>query len=280
MHAYSTLDLGDRRLAYLEQGAGATLVFLHAFPLHAGMWRSQLGGLPAGWRGVAPDLRGFHQSHHADATPARHVADHAADVIALLTSLDAAPVVIVGLSMGGYIAFECWRQRPDLIAGLVLADTRAEGDTDEGRAKRTQMQALARAEGPAGVADAMLPGLLGASTQTTDPHVAQQVRQLIEANTTEAIVDALEVLRSRPDARPLLHTITCPTLIVVGAEDSLTPPALSDDMARAIPDATLVTIPRAGHLSNLEHPVAFTDTLTAWLRDRFPDGIVRRTRVE
>lgn len=280
MREYARLDLGDRSIAYLDEGRGAALVFLHAFPLNATMWRPQLDRLPPGWRALAPDLRGFQHSARQGAASARHVADHAADVIALLDTEVAGPAVLVGLSMGGYVAFECWRQRPDLVAGLVLADTRAEADTDEARTKRVAMQHAVRTEGPAAVADAMLPGLLGASTQTTDPHVAVGVRTLIESNAAAGIADALDVLRTRPDSRATLATITCPTLIVVGEEDALTPPALSQAMADALPGSTLVTIPRAGHLSNLEHPVAFNAALHSWLDERFPDGIVRGTQVE
>lgn len=280
MRDYATLDLGDRSIAYFDEGGGAPLVFLHAFPLNATMWRPQLERLPPGWRGLAPDLRGFGHSTRQDAAPARHVADHAADVLALLDAEVEGPVVLAGLSMGGYVAFECWRQRPDLIAALVLADTRAEADTDEARARRLAMQHTVRSAGPASVADAMLPGLLGASTQTTDPHVAVGIRQMIHGNTVAGIADALDVLRTRPDSRATLVTITCPTLIVVGEEDALTPPALSHAMADVLADATLATIPRAGHLSSLEHPVAFNAALQSWLDERFPDGIVRGTRVE
>jgi 3-oxoadipate enol-lactonase len=270
MADYRTLDLGDRTLAYLDEGSGATLVFLHAFPLNATMWRPQLDALPSGWRALAPDLRGFQHSTRAGAVPAHHVADHAADVLALLA----------GLSMGGYVAFQCWRQRPDLIAGLVLADTRAEADTDESRAKRLAMRDTVHADGPRAVAEAKMPGLLGASTQTTDPHVAIVVQRMIESSTAAGIADALDTLRTRPDSRATLATITCPTLVVVGEEDGLTPPALSHAMADVLPGATLVAIPRAGHLSNLEHPLAFNDALQSWLDQRFPDGILGGTQVE
>ncbi len=272
MSSYATHDLGDRRLAWLDIGSGRPIVFLHAFPLNATMWQPQLDHLPAGWRGLAPDLRGFHRAWTEGAAPARHVSDHATDVLALLRHLGAGPAVIVGLSMGGYVAFECWRRQPDAIAGLVLADTRAEPDTDEARARRRQMQETARADGPSAVADAMLPGLLGATSQTTDPHRAVEVRRLIEANRPDAIVDALEALASRPDSRETLRQVTCPALVLVGDEDSLTPPPLAAAMASALPDATLVTLPRAGHLSNLEHPLAFNRALHAWLATTFADG--------
>ncbi len=280
MQPYSRLDLAGHTLAWLDEGRGAPIVFLHAFPLNATMWRPQLEHLPAGWRGVAPDLRGFQHAWRDGASPARHVRDHAQDVFTLIDHLAAAPAVIVGLSMGGYVAFECWRQRPDAIAGLVLVDTRAEPDTDDARAKRRQMQHLVRTAGPSAVADAMLPSLLGASTQTTDPHRAVEVRRLIEANRADAVSDALEALASRPDSRPTLGGITCPTLVVVGEEDALTPVPMARTIASGIADATLVVLPRAGHLSSLEHPVAFDAALHGWLDATFPDGPVPPRQVQ
>lgn len=280
MHSGSQLDLDDRTLAWLDHGHGAPVVFLHAFPLSAMMWRAQVEHLPTGWRGVAPDLRGFRHAWREGASPACHVRDHAQDVLALIDHLSVTPVVLVGLSMGGYVAFECWRQRPDAVAGLVLVDTRAEPDTDEARAKRRQMQQLVRTGGPSAVADAMLPTLLGASAQTTDPHRAIEVRRLIEENRAGAIDDALETLASRTDSRPTLATISCPTLVIVGQEDVLTPLPMAQAMAAGIAGATLVTIPRAGHLSSIEQPTVFNAVLQGWLQATFPDGPVRPRQVQ
>lgn len=274
------LDLDGRTLAWLDQGHGPAIVFLHAFPLSAMMWRAQIEHPPEGWRAVAPDLRGFRHAWREGAAPACHVRDHADDVLALIDHLSVAPVVIVGLSMGGYVAFECWRRRPEAVAGLVLVDTRAEPDTDEARAKRRQMQSLVRTGGPSAVAEAMLPTLLGASTQTTDPHRVVEVRRLIEENRAGAIDDALETLGSRPDSRPTLGTISCPTLVIVGDEDVLTPLPMAQTMAAGIAGATLVTIERAGHLSSIEQSAAFDTALHGWLRATFPDGPVPSRQVQ
>lgn len=256
------VHVGATTLAVTEVGDGPAVVFLHGFPLSARMWEHQLASLPSGWRGVAPDLRGFARS---SGTPsARHVTDHASDVLGLIDAVGG-PVVLVGLSMGGYIAFECWRQRPAAIRALVLADTRAEGDSDEARAKRGTLQRAAAEQGSAAVIDAMLPNLLGETTQATDPHLAVQLRQWALESRAEGVIDALEVLKTRPDSRPTLGTITCPTLVIVGEEDTLTPRAVAQVMADGIPGAQLVRIPLAGHMSNLEQPEAFTRALGAFL---------------
>jgi 3-oxoadipate enol-lactonase len=256
--------LGSSTLSITDAGEGTPIVFLHAFPLSARMWAPQLDSLPAGWRGVAPDLRGFGRSPRA-ASPARHVSDHAGDVLALVQELGAAPAVLVGLSMGGYIAFECWRRRPTAIRALVLADTRAEADADDARARRVALQDLASREGTGAVLNAMLPGLLGATTHMSNPHLAVQLRRWATESEADGVIDALEVLRTRPDSRATLPTIDCPTLVIVGEEDTLTPPALSRVIADGIAGATLIQLPYAGHLSNVEQPAAFTSALTTWL---------------
>jgi 3-oxoadipate enol-lactonase len=276
MSSVKAFEHAGRRLTYVDEGSGTPIVLVHAFPLHAGMWAPQLRNMPPGWRVLAPDLSGFHRSPRASEAPARHVRDHASDVLALVeAAAGGTPAIIAGLSMGGYIAFECWRQRPALVRGLVLADTRADPDSDEARARRRTLQATAREDGPGAIADAMVPGLLGSTTQTTNPHLATEVRAMIEASTADGIIDALEALRTRPDSRPTLPTIDCPTLVIVGEEDALTPPALARTIADGVRDATLVTIPQAGHLANLEHPVAFSDALARWLSREFGDGSPR-----
>ncbi len=258
------IAVGGTSLAVTDTGEGAPILFLHAFPLNARMWAPQLQALPAGWRGVAPDFRGFGRSARG-AVGARHVGDHAADVLAVIDALGLGPVVLAGLSMGGYVAFECWRRRPGVIRGLVLADTRAEADTDEARARRSSMQVMAAREGTGAVIDAMLPGLLGASTRMGNPHLGVQVRDWALETPPEGVVDALEALRTRPDSRGTLAGITCPTLVLVGSEDTLTPPASSRVIADGVAGAVYVEIPDAGHLSNVEQPEAFNAALARWL---------------
>jgi pimeloyl-ACP methyl ester carboxylesterase len=266
--------LGAHTVTVTEAGEGAAVVFLHAFPLSARMWGSQLASLPVGWRGVAPDFRGLGRSARGE-PPARHVREHAQDVWALVDALALGQVVLVGLSMGGYVAFEAWRQRPASVRGMVLADTRAEPDTEEARAKRRTMQDTARREGVGAVVDAMLPGLLGATTQTADPHVGVEVRAWASEATAEGVADALEALRARPDSRPDLGRIGCPALVIVGDQDTLTPPAAARTIADGIPAAVLVDIAGAGHLSNVEQPRAFNRALDAWLARLPPAGPIR-----
>lgn len=258
------ITLGARTISVTEAGDGAPIVLLHAFPLSARMWHAQLARLPPGWRAIAPDFRGLGRSPRGEA-PARHVGDHAADVLGLVDALGLPPAVVAGVSMGGYVAFEIWRQRPESVRALVLADTRAEADTDEARGKRVAMQERALREGTAAVIDAMLPGLLGETTQVGDPHLAREVRDWALESEPAGVADALEALKTRPDSRATLGTITCPTLVVVGEEDTLTPPAAARVIADGIAGARYAPIARAGHLANVEQPEAFDAVLRPWL---------------
>lgn len=258
----------DRTVRYHEAGSGRTCILLHAFPLSADQWLPQLHRVPPGWRFVAPDVRGFRgvgQAYQDVGLETATMASHAADVLQLMNHLDVDRAVIGGLSMGGYIALAVARAAAGRLDGLVLADTKATADTPEGQAGRDAMIARVQAEGVAAIADVMLPKLLGATTQREQPDLVDAVRTLILRNTPEAVASAVAAMRDRPDSRDLLPTLTCPALVVCGTEDGLTPPADSDAMAGALPSVTKVFIPGAGHLSNLEAPMAFHDALATFL---------------
>jgi 3-oxoadipate enol-lactonase len=252
---------------YLESGSGQPLVLLHAFPLNADLWEPQLAEPPAGWRIIAPNLRGFRGARALEAPPVGTVTmdDYARDVLALLDHLGLERAVVGGASMGGYVTFALYRLAPERVGGLVLANTRPQADTPEGRARRSEMLALVEREGAAGVANDMLPKLLGETTHRERPAVVTRVRQMIEVNTAEGIAAAIGAMRDRPDSSPLLSRIDVPTLLVAGGEDTLIPPATAEEMAAAIAGAQLSIIADAGHLSNLENPRSFQMALRFFL---------------
>lgn len=258
----------DRTVRYHEAGAGRALILIHAFPLSADQWLPQLHRVPPGWRFIAPDVRGFRgagQAFQDVGLDSARMASHAADVLSLMRHLDIDRAVVGGLSMGGYIALAVAKAAARRLDGLVLADTKATADNEASRAAREAMIALVTAKGPEAVADMMLPKLLGETSQRDQPELADVVRALVLRNTAEAIASAVRAMKLREDAAGWIAGLTCPTLVMCGAEDVLTPPADSKAMAAAIPGAELAILPGAGHLSNLEAPMAFTEALSQFL---------------
>ena len=260
--------VGSRTIAYLDSVPGAselrTIVLLHAFPLGANMWEPQIRSIPRGWRLITPDLRGFGGTTDPDgASPSMD--DYAKDVIDLLAELKVERAVIGGCSMGGYATFAVIRLAPDLVSGVVLADTRAGADTLEGRSNRRSMLALVEREGASGVAREMMPKLLGVTTRETNTTVESTVRRLIKQQSNDAIRGAIVRMMERPDSTSIVAALRVPTLILVGAEDELTPVEESRKMADAIPGSRLEIIPHAGHLANLEQPELFNTALVGFL---------------
>ena len=237
-----------------------TLVLLHAFPLGARMWAPQRSAFP-GWRILTPSMPGF----DGDAARVSSMEAFATQINSELDRSGVERAVIAGLSLGGYVTFAVLRQRPDRASALILADTRETADNEQGREGRLRMLATLEQRGPSGVFEEMSAKLLGATTHAERPDVVAHVKGLIESQTPAAIEGAIRAMLDRPDSTPLLETIAVPTLIVVGEEDALTPPADSERMHGAIKGSTLARLPRAGHLSNLETPDAFNAAVAGFL---------------
>jgi 3-oxoadipate enol-lactonase len=244
------------------------LVLLHAFPLNARMWESQLAAAAHGWHVIAPHVRGADGGIDDRSTASVTMDDYAADVVDLLDALHIQDAVLCGLSMGGYLALSLMRHAPTYVRGLVLADTKAQADTPEGLEARRAMISLVETRGVAAVADAMVPKLLGVTTREQRPLVETRVRTLIQANSVQSIAGAVRAMMSRSDSTALLSSIRVPTLVVVGDEDAVTPPANAEELHAAIAGAELVRIPAAGHLSSLERPDEFNAALTRFLQHR------------
>jgi pimeloyl-ACP methyl ester carboxylesterase len=259
---------------WLEAGAGWPVVLLHAFPLHADMWRPQLERVPEGWRFIAPDLRGFGRARGLADEPSMDA--YAADVCALMDRLAVDEAVIAGLSMGGYVAFALYRMAAPRFTGLVLADTRAAADTPDSRAGRATMRESLAQHGPSAVADAMLPALSERQrvegpkllSERADAAIVASVRSMIESGDAQGIDAAIVAMMDRRDMTADLPHIACATLVVAGAGDIVTPPAAAESMQRAIPRSTLTVIGEAGHLSNLEQPDQFSRVLADFLLAR------------
>ena len=237
------------------------IVFLHAFPLGPAMWQNQLPAFAAR-KVLAPSVPGF-----GGRPPGGTSLDDFAEVA--VADMDAAGIdraVVVGLSMGGYVAFRLHAGWPERVAALVLADTKAPADDEAARAKRTDQAERVRREGVAWLVDALVPVLLGDTTRSARPNVVTSVRSMLASADPEGVARALLAMRDRPDATPLLAEISVPVLAIVGDEDQITPVAGASQIADGVADGRLVVIPRAGHLSNLEDAPAFNRALSSFLQ--------------
>jgi len=236
------------------------VVFLHAFPLNASMWASQLRALE-GRTVLTPHFPGFGGRPPGEASLE-------AFARAVLADMDEAGIqraAVVGLSMGGYVAFRLHALAPERVAALVLADTRAGPDDETGRQKRTDQAARAREEGVGWLPEALLPALLGETTLRERPQVVNRVREIMGEADPEGVARALEAMRERPDSTPELKRVEVPVLALTGDQDSLTPVAEARTIAGAVADGRLTVIPNAGHLTNLEAAGTFNEALRVFL---------------
>ncbi len=254
----------DFNMSYIDSCDRIPLLLIHGFPFNSSMWELQVEDLGELARVIAPDLRGFGRT---DATPAPYsvglFAEDCANLLAYL-GIDG-PIVVGGLSMGGYIALEFYRRYPKRVAGLILAATRAGADSAEGKAGRDKAAETARSQGAAATASGMLPKLLAPQNYDDQPDVVEFVQEMMESASVEGIVGALMAMKERPDSTPTLPEIEVPTLIIHGAKDQLIPLSEAEAMHQAISGAELVIVPDAGHLPNLEQPELFNDAVMDFL---------------
>lgn len=247
-------------LAVETRGSGPAVLFIHGYPLDRTIWQHQVAHLE-GFRRIAPDLRGMGRSDAPDL--GYSMATYADDLAGLLEVLDEESVVLCGLSMGGYVAFEFLRRHPDRVRGLILMDTKAEADTPEGRKARDAQLAMVREQGTGALAEQMLPKLLAPAAP---PAVVAQVDAMVRATPVAGVAGALGAMRDRADSGVLLPELgRIPVLVVSGAADALIPLAQAKALADAIPGAHLEVIAGAGHLPPLEQPEATTAALLRFL---------------
>ncbi len=250
-------------LAHKTGGHGTPFLLLHAFPLSSAMWEADLEWLERRCHVIAPDLPGFGRSprqlHPSMPAMAREVAG-------LLEELGLKePLIVAGLSMGGYAAFEFLRQFPERVRALGLFSTRAEMDTPEARTKRFKTAQEIQEKGLEVFARAALPNLIGKTTMQNRPDVARRVTEMITANEPGGVADSLLAMADRRDSLDLLETIRCPTLVVAGEEDTFIPLDQARAMQQQIPGSRLAVLQKAGHLVNLEQPALFQQAMQEFI---------------
>ena len=258
------------RLAFLDEGPGPAVVLLHGFPLSRAMWKEQVTGVGSIYRLIVPDLRGHGDSPAPDGV---YTMDEMADdVIELLDTLSLdGPVVVGGLSMGGYVALSLVVRYPARVRGLMLMDTRAGADSPDAAQKREEMARAVIAAGNASpVVESMVPRLFAKTTLEERPERVALLREVMEQTTPRGIAGALRGMACRPDRRGDLASIAVPTLVLVGEEDVITPPAEAQALADAISGARLEVVPNSGHMAPYENPAVANPVIL-----RFLEGLDR-----
>ncbi|MCP4360672.1 MAG: alpha/beta fold hydrolase [Chloroflexi bacterium] len=263
----------DFLMAFQDSCDKPALLLIHGFPLSSSLWNLQIDDLANFVRVIAPDLRGHGNADNVAGPYSMEIlADDCADLMGYLNV--ASPFVVCGLSMGGYVAFEFYRRYREHIAGMILTATRAAADSDEGKANRDKMAEVAQRRGGKAIASAMLPKMFAPTAYENDPELVDYVRDMMEGTSVEGIVGALAAMKNRPDSTLTLAEIDVPVLVIHGEDDQLIPLGEAKEMAEALPNGRLVTIPNAGHLPNLEQSDAFNDAVIDFLESLALDDMV------
>jgi pimeloyl-ACP methyl ester carboxylesterase len=259
------ISIGDIDLHYVDRGRGPVLLLVHGFPLDHTMWKCQLDGLAEVARMIAPDLRGFGRSGVTPGTVSME--RYADDLAALLDALKITEkVVFCGLSMGGYVAWQFWRKHSSRVAKFALCDTRAAPDTPDAAANRRSTAERVEKTGTAALAELMVGKLFAPATARERPADVEAMRQVMLGCPRPGAAAASRGMAERPDATPLLGSITVPTEVIVGEHDAISPPDEMSGIAQAMPQARFVEIAGAGHMTPLEKPDEVNAVLRALLR--------------
>ncbi|MCX4451450.1 alpha/beta fold hydrolase [Streptomyces sp. NBC_01789] len=247
--------------------AGLPVLLIHGHPFNRTLWAPQSQALAeAGYRVITPDLRGYGRS---SVTPGKvFLSDFADDLAALLDHLGVERAVVGGVSMGGQIAMEFQRRHPQRVRALVLSDTSAPAETEEGKEFRNRLADRLLAEGMDGYASEVIDKMLAAYNVAAMPEVAGRVLGMMRATDPQGAAAALRGRAERPDYRDTLAAVRKPVLVVVGADDVYTPVADAEAIRDLVPDATLAVIEKAGHLPGAEQPESFNGALLEFLTAR------------
>lgn len=252
-------------LAHKVIGHGTPLLLLHAFPLSSAMWEEDLEWLERRCHVVVPDLPGFGRSPRQLHPSIPGMAREAAQLLDELGIQQ--PVIVAGLSMGGYVAFEFLRQFPERVRALGLFSTRAVMDAPEARTQRFKTAREIEENGLEVFARAALPNLVGKTTAQTRPDLLRRIAEMILANEPGGVAGALLAMADRRDSTDLLAAIHCSTRVVAGEEDRFIPVEQARAMQEQIPGSRLAVIQKAGHLVNLEQPAEFQKAMQEFITE-------------
>jgi pimeloyl-ACP methyl ester carboxylesterase len=257
------LHSDDTDIVYEVSGSGPPVVMLHPFPGNREFWKPVAPALESCYQLIIPDLRG-HRDSDAGEGPAT-MEKHARDLERLLDTTDVGKASFVGVSIGGYILFEFWRRFRNRVRALVLCDTKPQADSVDARANRLKVASDVLDKGTGEFIEGMIPKLLGRTTVDSRPDLVDGARRMMQKMSPKGISAIQRGMAERPDSVGDLKSINVPTLIVIGEEDILSTPADGELMRQHIAGSQLKLIPKAGHWSVWEQPVAVGALLREFL---------------
>ena len=252
-------------LFYTETGSFADLpvIFIHGFPFSHEMWKEQISVVGKNHRAIAFDMRGHGKTDAGDGLYS--VDSHVDDLMGLMEFLKIDQAVLVGLSMGGYVALRAVEKFPAKFSGLVLCDTKSEADNNEAKAKRFDTIKDLKTKNIEIFAEAYIKNVFTSESLKNKPDAVNMIRQTIISTSTKGIAANFLALAARTDTTESLSKISIPTLIMVGEKDKVTTPEHAKSMHQKIKGSKLVVIPDAAHMSNLENAPVFNETLLNFL---------------
>lgn len=260
------LNVNGAQIHYVSVGQGTPMLLLHGYPLSGELFSRNRDALAAaGYRVITIDHRGYGQS----VAPASNPGDlktYAADALGVMDQLGVPKAIIGGMSMGGPIAFEMWRTAPQRFSGLILIDTIANPAGIVEQHIWKGMAEKASTFGPQSLAPELLKDMLTGQTRMNRPADAQFLTGIVKQATVAADVAGATVLATRPDSVPTLRTITVPTLIIEGVEDTVYPPEFSMKIMQNVPGSKLVLIPGAAHAAIFEKAAEANRAIIDWGR--------------
>lgn len=257
-------DINGNTLVYSDRGNGLALLLIHGFPLCRKMWRPQAEALSrAGCRVITPDLRGFGESGLSSGTVTMDV--YADDIVALMDHLGIDKAVVGGMSMGGYVLLNLLERYPERVAAPIFITTKAGGDDDAGKARRTALAEACRNLGILPVAEAFRPILFSPETLTDNPALVDEVFGWIDATDALGAAAGLIAMRDRKDYAALLGSFNQPALVIGADQDQASPEENSHIIAAGLPEAELCILHGGGHMVNMEQPVGFNEAILEFL---------------
>lgn len=261
---YTSISVNGVAISYEDSGTGSIpVIFIHGFPFDKSSWQSQMEFLKTKCRVIAYDIRGFGKS---DAGKEKlSIELFADDLIKFMDNLGIKKAIVCGLSMGGYILLNAISRYPEKFEAIILCDTQCIADTDEVREKRNKSIDLIMKDGLMGYTVAFIKNIFYDESLETKKEAVEKIKNTILSTSPEIITGTLSALAQRKETCSSLHKISVPALIICGKEDKVTPLAQSEFLRTHIPGATLHTIDKAGHMSNLEQPDEFNWYISAFI---------------